>query len=153
MPRNTQPGAVHPFSTSLIGVTQLTSKRIDTWILKAYKRVDTLVNSTGSQPKGPSAVRGSVPPVKKSTKKATNPVAVERRERIDSFIENVNQQTGRAITRHDIWTVAGYKHATEFERFQRGDKRCTASALRAFNRTLSLSPNEFVAMLDRKTTS
>src|SRR6266487_829610 len=48
----------------------------------------------------------------------------EARLRIDEFIRAVRLE-GTKITRTDIWTVAGYSDATEFERFQRGDQKAT----------------------------
>jgi hypothetical protein len=57
--------------------------------------------------------------------------------------------TGRKITRKDIWTAAGYQNPTEFERFQRDSERTTSAARASFERVLSLTPKEFVALLDK----
>jgi hypothetical protein len=69
------------------------------------------------------------------------------RARIDRFIDGVLRETGRPITRTDIWRTAGYKEATEFERFQRG--RGSAGSAAKFNRILNLKPNEFLERLDK----
>ena len=74
----------------------------------------------------------------------------ERRELINSFISKVERDTGRKINRTDVWTVAGYKDATEFERFQRNDTRTTDAATLAFRRVLDMEPREFIDLLDKK---
>jgi hypothetical protein len=74
----------------------------------------------------------------------------ERRALVDGFIASL-LEAGRKITRKDIWTVAGYKDATEFERFQRGDDRTTKSAITAFTRVLNMKPADFILVLDKKT--
>jgi hypothetical protein len=72
-----------------------------------------------------------------------------RRELIDAFILKVEKATGRDIKRTDIWTVAGYKDRTEFERFQRNE-RVTETASDNFTRVLNLEPKEFIETLDKK---
>jgi hypothetical protein len=74
-----------------------------------------------------------------------------QRAAIDGFIATVWEKTGRKISRKNIWTVASYKDSTEFERFQRADPRTTRSATTAFNRVLSMTPKDFIEMLDKKT--
>jgi hypothetical protein len=71
------------------------------------------------------------------------------RAAIDAFIFKL-AEAGREITRKDIWIAAGYKDATEFERFQRSDPRTTRSAAAAFNRVLALQPTSFIELLDKK---
>lgn len=73
----------------------------------------------------------------------------DRRAVVDTFISTL-AAAGRKITRKDIWTVAGYADATEFERFQRGDTRTTRSAAAAFNRVLNTKPEDFIRLLDKK---
>jgi hypothetical protein len=73
-----------------------------------------------------------------------------RRDAIDAFISKV-AETGRKITRKDIWTVAGYKDSTEFQRYQRHDARTTASATSNFKRVLSMHPGDFIALLEKQT--
>ena len=73
----------------------------------------------------------------------------DQRAAIDSFIFKL-AEAGRKITRKNIWKVAGYTNATEFERFQRGDTRTTQSAAAAFKRVLGMTPEAFVGLLDKK---
>jgi len=73
----------------------------------------------------------------------------DRRALIDAFILAVSK-VGRKIKRKDLWSAAGYRDATEFERFQRGDQRTTQSAAKAFNRLLSQDPESFIELLDKK---
>jgi hypothetical protein len=74
----------------------------------------------------------------------------DRRAAVDGFISKV-AQSGRKITRKDIWTVAGYKDRREFERFQRGDERTTRSAITSFNRVLNTKAEDFIRALEKKT--
>ncbi|MBZ5577379.1 MAG: hypothetical protein LAP40_12535 [Acidobacteriia bacterium] len=71
------------------------------------------------------------------------------RSTIDAFIQNV-ARAGAKINRTDIWTVAGYKDRTEFERYQRKSTRTTASATKNLGRVLSLSPEAFLLELEKK---
>ena len=73
----------------------------------------------------------------------------ERRDAIEAFIKKL-ANAGRKITRTDIWTVAGYKDSTEFERYQRHAARTTASATDSFNRVLSMHPDVFIAQLEKR---
>jgi len=69
---------------------------------------------------------------------------------VEDFIAAVRSKTSRKITKKDIWTVAGYRDATEFSRFQRNDTRTTPTATGNFNRVLNYRPEEFIGMLERK---
>ncbi len=80
---------------------------------------------------------------------ATNGNCTDQRAAINAFISKL-AEAGRKITRKNIWTVAGYTNATEFERFQRGDTRTTQSAAAAFKRVLGMSPEAFIGLLDKK---
>jgi hypothetical protein len=82
----------------------------------------------------------------------TNGGGVDRRAVVGAFISKLSD-AGRKITRKQIWTVAGYTNATEFERFQRGDNRTTQSAAAAFNRVLNMKPEDFIGLLDKKSAS
>ncbi len=79
----------------------------------------------------------------------TNGNTADQRAAIDAFISKL-AEAGRKITRKNIWTVAGYTNATEFERFQRGDTRTTQSAAAAFKRVLGMTPEAFIGLLDKK---
>jgi hypothetical protein len=69
--------------------------------------------------------------------------AVSPRERVEAYIQRVLDETGERITRTDIWQVAGYEDATQFERFQRNQKASAGSRTK-FVRVLGLSPDEFL---------
>ena len=60
-------------------------------------------------------------PGKAGIDKAVDAIARERRALVDAYIEEVLRETGRKITRRDIWTRAGYETRTEFQRWQRND--------------------------------
>jgi hypothetical protein len=68
------------------------------------------------------------------------------RRRIESFIRKL-RTAGHTIKKKDIWAVAGYTDATEFERFQREDKRVTSGVTSKFNRILNMSPEVFMKEL------
>lgn len=66
----------------------------------------------------------------------------ERRAMVNAYIEEVLITTGIRITRKDIWTKAGYKTRTEFERWERGDeKHPNKSANANFRRILAQKPH------------
>ncbi len=77
-------------------------------------------------------------------------IRVERRTLVDNFIAAVLKSTGRKTNRKDIWIVAGYGDATEFQRFQRHDTRTTSSAVANFSRVLNMDHEAFLKVLDRK---
>ena len=72
------------------------------------------------------------------------------RPNIDTFIQRVWQEEQQRITRRNIWTVAGYRNATEFERFQRNDARTTDAAKQNFRRVLAMTPSQFCRALTKK---
>jgi hypothetical protein len=67
--------------------------------------------------------------------------AGDRRTAVDAYIEEVFCATGKRITRTDIWKSARYKSRTEFERWERFDKRATKTADQRFTRILSEKPH------------
>jgi hypothetical protein len=71
-------------------------------------------------------------------------IAPSNRERIDKFILKM-AQAGAKVKRKDIWLVAGYKDATEFERFQRGDDH-NRKAVSELTRILALEPEDFLEL-------
>jgi hypothetical protein len=75
----------------------------------------------------------------------TNPT----RERIEAFIEKL-RDAGHRITRTDIWHVAGYGNPTEFQRFQREDRRATCGSAAKFNLVLNMSPEAFMEKLEKR---
>jgi hypothetical protein len=86
-----------------------------------------------------------------STAKAdsNNGSATNQRAAIDAFIAKM-AQAGRKVTRKDIWMSASYTDRTEFLRFQRGDAKVTKSAVRNFRRILTMGPDEFIRLLEKK---
>jgi hypothetical protein len=71
------------------------------------------------------------------------------RAMIEAFMTKM-AESGRKITRKNIWTVAGYKDRTEFQRFQSGSPRTTQSATLSFNRVLKMKPEDFIQTLNDK---
>lgn len=84
-----------------------------------------------------------------STAKADSDSPMDRRAAIDAFIARL-ERAGWKITRKDIWMSAGYKDATEFQRFQRGDAKATKSAVSNFSRILTMAPDDFIRLLKKK---
>jgi hypothetical protein len=78
------------------------------------------------------------------------PKTEDRPAAVDAFVTEVLQQTGRKITRRDIWSAAGYTNRTQFERFQRNSPKCGPSATSSFTRVLKLDPQDFVRLLNKK---
>jgi hypothetical protein len=73
---------------------------------------------------------------------------MSNRDRVQAFIENM-QSHGHHVTKTDIWRVAGYRDATEFQRFQRDDERTTPGSEGKFDRILKLTPQEFIQRLQK----
>jgi hypothetical protein len=136
----TWPSAVHNLTT-IIG------------LLKNAPALDTKNGETRNAEVSPPAVprradgtghRASQPEIQPSRGQRS-----AARERIDIFISDMND-AGYKITRKDIWTVAGYKDPTEFERFQREDSRTTRRATSSFDRVLQKTPEKFMAALKKR---
>jgi hypothetical protein len=72
-----------------------------------------------------------------------------RRVAIDTFLQGILEH-GTKATRRDIWRVAGYKDATEFERFQRGASPPNHAAVAAFSRILNMKAEAFVRILKKQ---
>lgn len=72
----------------------------------------------------------------------------DRRALVNAFIQRVSKETRRRIRRKDIWRVAGYTEATEFQRFQRG-KKTTVGSTNKFKKLLQVTPKEFLARLSQ----
>ncbi len=64
-----------------------------------------------------------------------------RRKAVDAYIEEVFSRTGKRITRTDVWKAARYRTRTEFERWERNDRRATRTAHERFTRILSERPH------------
>ena len=76
-----------------------------------------------------------------------NRAGTDQRAAVDAYIEEVFQETGKRITRTDIWRGAGYRDRTEFQRFQRDDPHVTRSARNNFSRILKMDPKTFIEHL------
>jgi hypothetical protein len=72
----------------------------------------------------------------------------DRRAEVDAFIKRARQINTKIFKRH-IWKLAGYRNATEFERFQRGS-RATATATENIGRILRMTPKQFIQALTNK---
>ena len=64
-----------------------------------------------------------------------------RKAAVDAYIQEVLDKTGLKITRKDIWEKVGYKDASEFERWQRCDKRASRTAHERFTAVLREKPH------------
>jgi hypothetical protein len=60
---------------------------------------------------------------------------------IEAYLEEVLRTTGKRITKTDIWQKARYTSRSEFERWQRCDRRATKTAHQRFCRILSEKPH------------
>lgn len=65
----------------------------------------------------------------------------DRRAMVDAYIQEVLRVRQKRITRTDIWREAGYSSRTEFERWERHDRRATRAANENFSRILSQKPH------------
>jgi hypothetical protein len=74
----------------------------------------------------------------------------DRATAVKSFLGKVKSAIGRAVTKKDFWTVAGYKERSEFERYQRNDPKTTRSAIVNFDAVLKLTPVDFIRQLDAR---
>ena len=61
--------------------------------------------------------------------------------RVDAYIREVFDATGRKLTRKDFWQAAGYKHRTEFQRWQANSESSTRAARENFERVLRTKPH------------
>ncbi|MEN6532406.1 MAG: hypothetical protein ABFD89_02015 [Bryobacteraceae bacterium] len=68
------------------------------------------------------------------------------RGQVNRFIDKVLRETGRRISRTDIWRVVGYSDRTEFQRFQRG-RGASPGSIRKITKVLNLNPAEFLRRL------
>ena len=64
-----------------------------------------------------------------------------RRRAVDAYIAEVLEKTGQTITRADLWRKAGYAVSTQFQRWQRCDKKTSKSADKKFTELLLQKPH------------
>jgi hypothetical protein len=67
--------------------------------------------------------------------------AEERRAAVNAYLQEVLDKTGEKLTRKAIWTKAGYKNRSEFERWERADSRATKTAHDNIVRVLTQKPH------------
>jgi hypothetical protein len=125
------------------------SDRLRTGEKLAAQSPDPVLDAFGITDKTVASERSTVHSSGKIAQIANSKPA-DRRAQIDAFIFKVMEETPKKVTRKDIWLVAGYRNATEFERFQRNDVRTTQSATANFERVLRMKPENFIRSLEKK---
>jgi hypothetical protein len=99
--------------------------------LEASFRAPHQTPSAGMDPEGTEQPKRLEP-----ARSAAHAGGTDRRAAVDAYIAEVLNRTGKTITRTDIWKAAKYKTRTQFERWERHDKRETKAADEAFTRIL-----------------
>jgi hypothetical protein len=160
---------VQPVSDEFCGIFESIHRRVQFWTRKGYERLVALEELSpdgafGSPNAGPDSeaathidalVQDSGDPgVSRRVSPTQDPKApqgppTDRRALVDSFINRVAAQTGRRITRMDIWRAAGYTNRCEFERWQRRDPRTCQSAAINFSRILTMNAESFISLLGK----
>ncbi|HLN02701.1 MAG TPA: hypothetical protein VK335_25655 [Bryobacteraceae bacterium] len=105
--------------------------RLHHWKPAAMKRARELGVS-------PSANSGEVATSGNRTVGVGNHESKQRRALVNSYIDEVFRETKKHITRKDIWQSARYKTRTEFERWERADRRATKTSNERFTRLLTV---------------
>ena len=122
---------------------------------KSFEPTPAANNSAPDSAEPPDHVPASDVSISSTDPRKPCPLAVpatdyqipDRRDLIDQFIVRVRAQTGERIKKADIWKVAGYKEDSEFQRFQRVDKRTTKKATAEFKRVLAMDSRQFLKCL------
>jgi len=104
------PAMISDWSGGIKAEVMLKYRQSPEW--QKYERQLLRAATTGSQ-------RVKVP----STLVNDRKVASDRVALVDAYINEVEEKTGRKITRTDIWKKARYKSRTEFERWERNDAK------------------------------
>lgn len=86
--------------------------------------------------------QGVVIPVAPAANQGVVSSSPANRQRVDQFIE-ASAASGFKITRVAIWKAAGHSQPRQFQYWQNGDPRATASDARNFDRILAMSPRDF----------
>jgi hypothetical protein len=68
---------------------------------------------------------------------------------VEAFLQKCLLETGVRVTRTMIWRAGGYRDRTEFERWQSRHPKATRTATQNFVRLLSMSPQEFINLLEK----
>ncbi len=147
------PQFMEPVSDMCRAIDEEIQERRRHWIHEGYKRV-AAIEKPADASQAIKAEANKIPEdaaVGQAPLLQTPPWAdhANQLSRIEAFISKMDV-AGHHITRTNIWKVAGYKDATEFQRFQRGDPRTTRSATGNFNRVLLMSPEAFMQALEKK---
>lgn len=75
---------------------------------------------------------------------------LDRRVRIDQFLEACQKFSQARLTRKHLWRAAGHRSGRQFEYWQNGSEKATGEDNRNFERILAMSPKEFVIQLRRR---
>ena len=111
----------------------------EAWTLRTEKQPDT--DTVDRDPIGETEPSAAAARERTDTDAVDrNSIASERRRAVDEYIAEGRIQ-GIPITRKAIWQKAGYKSRTEFERWERNDRRATATADRYIRRVLEEKPH------------
>jgi hypothetical protein len=110
--------------------------RADYWVTQAAARImkefpDSALTSELDTESGSTPSLSAV---------VTNDEADRRRALVEAYIDREFKRTGKRITRTAIWKSVGYRSRTEFERWERNDKRATKTAHDRFMRLLENKP-------------
>lgn len=100
-------------------------------------------NAEGSADRGGAESRGTEP-IRTEARPTVNGLddsEADRRATVDAYIDEVFRRTGKRVTRTDIWKSARYKTRTEFERWERKDRRATKTAHERFTGILTEKPH------------
>jgi hypothetical protein len=76
----------------------------------------------------------------------------DRRAAVEAFLLDCNKlsERGSKVARKHIWQAAGHRHSRQFEYWQSGSEEATEEDDRNFRRLLSMSPADFLALLQKK---
>jgi hypothetical protein len=125
----------------LLRLEQYSEGRVQFWTARANEQLANLpvqfrtarphghIDDLPLDPAQPAAGGGEAPNVR------------DRRDMVDAYIQEVLRVARKRITRTDIWREAGYSTRTEFERWERYDRRATRTANENFTRILSQKPH------------
>ena len=144
---------VQPCSNEFCEIFEGIHRRTQFWISKGYERLvglEELPSGHEASPPKPEPQTSMMNNIDASIQQLPLPKDTGRDQRalVDGFIEKI-AAAGRKITRMDIWRAAGYKHSSEFQRWQRRDPRACRSAAINFNRVLKMSAESFISALEK----
>lgn len=110
------------------------------WIKTGYQRLADLAK--GEHPSDEPTANANEMGPEQSAHVGMSEAGGSRRATVDAYIEAVRLQTGKEITRADIWRKAGYKSRSALERWERNDqKRPSQRAHQRFTQILADKPH------------